>query len=263
MEKSKLENYLKDNLSYRKIATLERCSPKKVEYWVNKHSIKFLAKYNKEYQKNVDHNFFNKIDTKEKAYIVGFIMGDGYISDKLDVYLGLAIKDKQLIYDIDNYIPWECIVKEDLTFDKKTKRFPRVRFGFRSRNFGKNLIKYFGNRLASERNTPIVPKHYEKYLLAGFFDADGCITFGERKDRNKKWQKISFTASDTILIGVQKILLKHEISTIIKPKKDEKVFIIEFAAKKDIIKFANLLPIDGIRLKRKVIKLNDLILKIN
>lgn len=262
MDKLKLESYLKENLSYRQIAKLEDCSPKKVEYWVNKYNIKFLSKFNVEYQKSVDHNFFNKIDTKEKAYIVGFILGDGYISEKLDVELGLSIKDKQLIYDIDSYIPWECLINEDMTFNKKTKRFPRVRYNFRSRSFGKNLVKFFGNRLASERNTPIVPKHYEKYLLAGFFDADGCVTYGVREDRGRMWHKISFTSSDTTLIGIQKILLRYEISSIIRPKKGENCSVIEFAAKKDILKFANLLPIDGIRLGRKVIKLNELISKI-
>lgn len=259
MNKEVLESHLKNNLSYRDVASIEKCSPKKVEYWVNKYNIKFLAKYNKEYQKEVDHDFFNKIDTKEKAYIIGFILGDGFISKKGDVSLGVAFKDRKLIYDIEKYIPWSCHINEDMTFDKKTRRFPRVRMTLRNRSLGKDLVKHFGNRLATMRHTPIIPKHYEKYLLAGFFDADGCVTWGKRKDRNRIWHKISFTASDTILIGIQKILIRYDISTIIRPKKGENVSLIEFASKKDIIKFSDLLPTNGIRLKRKVIKLQELI----
>ena len=263
MKKEQLSIQLREGLSYMKIALIEGVSPKKVEYWVNKFNIKYLSKFNREYMKDVDPLFFNKLDTKEKSYIVGFILGDGYISEKLDVSLGLAIKDRKLIEDIDKYIPWECKINYDMTFNKKTRRFPRVRYGFRSRKMGQHLLKMYGKRLASERHTPIVPKHYQKYLIAGFFDADGCVTWGYRKDRGRLWHKISFTASESILIGVQKILLRYDISSIIRPKKDENVSIIEFSNKKDIKKFYNLLPQDGIRLDRKLEKLNKLIVEIN
>lgn len=254
--KEKLEVYLKKGYSYKKISREEDISDVHIGRLVKKYNL--LKEYS--FTKSIDDKmFFNKIDTKEKAYIAGFILGDGYISSRKDVTLGVALKDKQLIEDISKYIPWETEIRIDMSFDKKTRRFPRVRYSFRSRSFGKILIKIFGNRLASERHAPIVPKHYQKYLLAGFFDADGCITWGYRKDRNRLWQKVSFTASDTILIGIQKILLRYDISSIIRPKKGENVSLIEFANKEDVKKFYVLLPQDGIRLNRKMIKFDELI----
>ena len=263
MDKIELKKHLENGLSYRKIASICNCSPKKVEYWVNKYELKECSKFNIEYRKNIDHQYFNKIDTKEKAYILGFFLGDGYIGDRYDVSLGVALNDKEIIEKINNALPWDNEIKVDKTLNKKTRRFPRVRYCFRSRNIGRDLIKHCGNRLALERRTPRISKKFEIYMLSGFFDADGCITWGYRKDRDRLWHKVSFTASLSILTGIQKILLKHGISTMIKPKKNENVYIIEFANKMDILKFYNLLPNDSIRLNRKVKKFNQLINVIN
>jgi len=263
MDKIELKEHLEKGLSYRKIASIYKCSPKKIEYWVNKFNLKEYSKFNVEYRKDVDHKYFKKIDTKEKAYILGFILGDGYINNKNDVSLGVALNDKEIIEKINDALPWNNDIRIDKTLNKKTRRFPRVRYCIRSRNIGNDLIKHLGNRLASERRTPRISKNFENYMLSGFFDADGCITWGYRKDRNRLWHKVTFTASLSILIGIQKILLKHGISTMIKPKKDENVYIIEFANKNDIQKFYNILPNDSIRLSRKVKKFNQLINVIN
>lgn len=259
MEKNILENYLRQGMSYIKIANKENISKSNVKYWVDKYHLRNHSNFSKEYQKNVDHALFNKIDNPEKAYILGFLMGDGYINERGDVSFGVSINDKKLLYDISSWMPWDTKVDLDFKLDKKKRRFPRARLNIRSRGVGRDLIKHFGDRLSSKRHTPRIPKALEVYLLAGFFDADGCITWGYRKDRNRLWHKISFTAADTILIGIQKILIKHEISTIIKPKKNENVFIIEFANKKDIIKFSKIIPTDSFRLVRKVNRLNELI----
>ena len=74
----------------------------------------------------------------------------------------------------------------------------------------------------------------------GFFDADGCITWGIRKDRNKIWQKISFTSQLHLLEGIQKMLYNNiGISSTIKPKSNEDCYIIQFSNKEDVLKFIN------------------------
>lgn len=259
MDKIKLKNNLEEGLSYRQIAELEKCSPKKIEYWVNVHNLKFYSKNNREYQKHVEHDFFKKIDTPEKAYIAGFILGYGDINDRFDVNLGVALGDIEILRKIANELPWDINISVDKTFDKKARRYPRAWVCLRSRKIGKDLTKHLGSRLTSERRTPIIQKKLEPYLVSGFFDADGCITWGYRKDRNRLWHKISFTASISTLIGIQNILLKNGISSAIKPKKNENVHIIEFSNKGDIIKTYNLLKIDGIRLNRKMEKFDQLI----
>ena len=250
----KIKEYLKKGYSLRKISEKENIPLTTLRYYVNKNNLK---QYNNFVRNIDDKDFFKNINTKEKAYIIGFILGDGEIHSTNDVHLGIKLSDKQLIYDINNYLPWEGHIKEDLTFDKKTRRFPRIRFNFRSRAFGKVLVKMFGDRLASKRNMPIISKPLRPYLIAGLFDSDGCITYGFRKDRNRLWYKVSFTCNENILLGLQKELYANNISSRIYPKKNENVFVLEITNLKDIYNFFNLLPTDGVRLKRKVEKFNN------
>ena len=254
INKEKILKYLKEGYSLRKISEKENIPLTTLRYYVNKNNLK---QYNRFVRSIDDKDFFKNINTKEKAYIIGFILGDGEIHSTNDVHLGIKLSDKQLIYDINNYLPWEGHIKEDLTFDKKTRRFPRIRFNFRSRAFGKVLVKIFGDRLASKRNIPIISKPLRPYLIAGLFDSDGCITYGFRKDRNRLWYKVSFTCNENILLGLQKELYANNISSRIYPKKNENVFVLEITNLKDIYNFFNLLPIDGVRLKRKVKKFNN------
>lgn len=260
MERKSLEKYLELGMSYRKIAVKENCSPNKVGYWVDKFGLRVLSKFDKSYQKDVEHGIFNKIDTKEKAYIAGFILGDGAIGDRHDVEVCVAIQDKQILDSISDWFPWEIKLYVDNTLDKKKRRFPRVRMTLKSRGVGRDLVKHFGSRLKLSRRCPRLAKHLEMYLVAGLFDADGCVTWGYRKDRNRLWHKVSFTSPRTILVGVQNILIKYNISTMIRPKGNEAVDIIEFANRQSIENFYGALPTDVMRLKRKVDKY-DILMK--
>ena len=254
INEEKIKEYLKKGYSLRKISEKENIPLTTLRYNVNKYNLK---QFNNFVRNIDDRDFFKEINTKEKAYIIGFILGDGEIHNTNDVHLGIKLSDKQLIEDINKYLPWEGHIKEDRTFDKKTRRFPRIRFNFRSRTFGGILIKMFGDRLSTKRNFPIISKKFRPYLIAGLFDADGCITYGFRKDRDRLWYKVSFTCNENILLALQKELYANNISSRIYPKKNENVFVLEITNLIDIYNFFKLLPTDGLRLKRKVNKFNS------
>ena len=46
-------------------------------------------------------------------------------------------------------------------------------------------MTFITEKLKKGRNLPITSKKLEPYLLQGFFDAEGCITWGYRADRNR------------------------------------------------------------------------------
>ena len=100
---------------------------------------------------------------------------------------------------------------------------------------------------------PIVKHDLIRYLVLGFFDGDGCITWGRRKDRNRIWQNVSFTSSFSLLEPVQKILESIGISSSIKPKGTDKCFVLKISSKTDVLKFCDWLYGDGefVILKRK------------
>lgn len=200
-----------------------------------------------------------KIDSPEKAYILGFICCDGTISTNKNVEISVCKADREVVDYIADIVRSHVFV--DNTFDKKTRRFPRVRT---NKKIG-DINKFIGGYKKSERHLPIVPDKYNRYLMLGAFDADGCITWGRRKDKNRIWQKITFNTSLSIAVCIQKILIKElNISTIIRPKSNkENCYVIEFSNKKDVMKFIKYIYCDDfIVLKRKYLKAKALRLEL-
>ena len=189
----------------------------------------------------------NKINSKELAYVIGFISADASIDKINRVEISTSIKDKSIIEFISKII--DSNISVDETYIQEKKIFPRYRT---SRKIT-DILKFVGNRKKEFRNIPIISNELVKYLILGFFDGDGCITWGRRKDRNRIWQNVSFTSSYFLLESIQKILLKIGISSSIKPKGTEKCFVLKKKKKKDVLKFCEWIYSDEdfIILKRK------------
>lgn len=196
--------------------------------------------------KRVD--YFDCIDTKEKAYILGFIAGDGHIGND-EIEISVKLMDNEITQFISNQIG--STYKESKIFNKQKRIFPSSSTFVYSKHIATKLKMMFGGRLKNERSLPRIKKELEPYMVLGFFDADGCITWGYRKDRNRLWQKISFTSQPNLLISLQNILYKEDITSIIRPKSNEDCSVIEFSNELDIFKFMKYLPNDSFFLRRK------------
>lgn len=258
MDRELLEQYLNEGKTTREISYLIGKSRSTVLYWINKYGLTDKMKYAKPAYKNS--KMFNKIDTPEKAYIIGYALADGYISDRI-VEFGCCIADKELLQFISEYIG--ANYHEDMTYKPESRIFPHAEISIGNRDIVTDFNKHCSSK--EEKHCPIISKSLERYLVQGFFDGDGCITWGRRKDRNRIWQKISFTSSLKVLEGIQQILLKQcDISTTIRPKGKEKCFVLSFANKKNVLKFLNYIyPDDSfIILKRKYEKATALRLEL-
>ena len=146
-----------------------------------------------------------------------------------------SLEDKEVLDFISSVI--NARVFENHLLDKKKRIFPNVRMS-------KTIIDIHtfigGSNFKEGRNLPIVSKELRRYLLQGFFDGDGCVAWGIRKDRGRIWQKISFTSSLSLLTAVQQILIKEiDVSSVIRPKSGENCYVLEFANKEDVLKFLN------------------------
>lgn len=245
VNKEQLEKLLKEGKTTREMGEILGYGSTTISKKIRDNKLDYLYAKPKRLPYHID-----KIDSKEKAYMLGFIIADAGIKNNI-VQISVALKDKELaIYFAEllgtNY-------KVDMTFIKKNRRFPRV--GLSRKIIG--LSTLLNGEKKVDRTVPRIRKDLEVYLLRGIFDANGCITWGHRKDRNRIWHKVSFTSSLKILTSVQNILYKIGIATIVRPKSGgEKCFVLEFANKKDINTFYEYLYQDKsyIPLKRKFSK---------
>lgn len=260
MDKETLKKYLEEGLSNKQIAKITNKGKSTVGYWVNKYGLNEYLKYNKpEYS---DINYFSKIDTREKAYILGMLLGDSCLTDD-SMTISLSLKDTEILEFIKSEI--NCNIRNSYILDKKRKIFPNTTISIGNKTIINDLKKLFGGNLKESRHIPIIPQKFERYLLQGFFDAEGCVTWGKRKDRDKVWQKISFTSQYRMLEGIQNILYKNGIPAKLKPKSDNSnCFVIEFSNKKSVLEFLDIIyPNDDfIVLKRKYEKAQALRLEL-
>lgn len=250
--KNQLENFLKEGKTTREIGKLFNVCNTVISSHIRKYNLTGLYKYPKYLPYNME-----SIETKEAAYVLGFILADAAINKEM-VEVSVAVKDVELAAFIASVL--NVTYRTDDTLIKETRRFPRVRIVRKI----KGINKFIGKALKKDRNVPIIRKDLEVYLLRGIFDADGCVTWGYRKDRNRIWHKVSFTSSLNILNSVQKILYKIGITTIVRPKSKGNCFVLEFGNKKDILAFYSYLYKDDcfIPLKRKFDNFNALRLEL-
>ena len=123
-------------------------------------------------------SIFEKIDTEEKAYWLGFLYADGSVYKNNKGYyrfeLGLAEKDLIHIKKFKKFVN----SKHDIKYRVKTKSFRLV---FSDPQFTKNLIdlgcvpnKSLILKFPTEEQVPL---ELQKHFIRGYFDGDGCISY--------------------------------------------------------------------------------------
>lgn len=254
LTKEILEKYLNLGMTNREIANELGYGKSNIGYFIHKFG---LTEKQEKYK--LDNYKFGMIDTKEKAYILGFICCDAGINNKNMVELSVEKSDKEVLDYISKYINGRVCV--DDTYNKESRRFPRARMVKKI----PDVKTFIGGPLKTDRHFPITNKALIRYAILGAFDADGCLTWGRRKDKNRIWHKISFTTSLGIATGIQQVLIKElGISTIVRPKSNESCFVLEFANRKDILKFLDYIYPNNefIVLNRKYLKAKALRLEL-
>lgn len=240
INKEDMSKYLISGMSSFDIEKETGVNKTTIIYYIKQYGLEDLNKYKK--PKYVE-DFFSKIDSKEKAYMLGFLLGDGHMSKENKISCDIALADKEVLYKFSDWTGAK--VQEFEKIERSKRMFPKARMNIGNKEIVKNLNMLFGGRLKEERHIPIISKKYEHYLVQGFFDAEGCITFGHRKDRVKIWCKVSFTSQLKMLTGIQNILVKNGISSRIYPKKDSKCYVLEISKPKTVLQFLDYLYSDN------------------
>lgn len=116
----KLKEDLDNNMSSRKIAKKYNCSRSKILYIINNDdNLKISKKYEKIIYK--DENYFKKIDTPIKAYLLGFLLGDSCLTTNNSIELDIAICDREILELFENELG--CRISDSFNLNKKQKLF--------------------------------------------------------------------------------------------------------------------------------------------
>lgn len=118
-----------------------------------------------------DNTIFDVIDTEEKAYWLGFIYADGYVSKNRNEFeISLGLKDTYHLQKFANFLKYETNIKTDSY---------RCRFQVCNKHLKESLIKLGVNPNKSLTltfpSTKQVPKKLIHHFIRGYFDGDGSI----------------------------------------------------------------------------------------
>ena len=155
-------------------------------------------------------DFFDEIDTEEKAYFLGFLYADGYNNtDRNSVALSLKEDDKEILIRLNSLLQ----PTKPLGYYKKNK----LKRGFENSQNEYRLVianKHISERLvelgcgkAKTHNLTFpteeqVPSHLIRHFVRGYFDGDGSVSGDKQK-------QFSFVGTIDFLLPLQQILVKE------------------------------------------------------
>lgn len=162
-----------------------------------------LQKYNykpgSDGKKHCDSNYFEKINTKEKAYWLGFFSADGYVNQDTRS-IEFCLKDKESV------ILFKEAIKSKHKISCKYEKYYRI--SIKDKKISEDLLSLnLDNNKTYNYSIPIdkIPKKLMSHFLRGYFDGDAYIGISSQ---NKL--VISVTeASNKVMIDIQKILKKE------------------------------------------------------
>ena len=214
----------------------------------------------------MNENYFNSIDTPEKAYIIGFFIGDGSLGDDKNKhdYGVIFYQDAEDKYILDLIRKEMSIEKEIIissipnTFKNKNKYYGHNVAILRATNktLHNDLKKLVGctNRKTYEKfHLPKIDVKLIPYLILGYFDSDGCLSITKRQSiRHNKTKedtiKYSMTCkwficgkNEIILKDIQDFFNQNNISTKLAYDKTKDFYYLRTCSKKEILKIYTLL----------------------
>lgn len=118
-------------------------------------------------------NFFENIDTEEKAYWLGFIAADGHVSKKNSIIIQLAFKDKSHIEKFKKSLNSNHIITDFHGSGYKKDAVSSL-ITIYSKNINNSLNKYglFNDKTSSLR-IPKLNDDLIRHFIRGYFDGDG------------------------------------------------------------------------------------------
>ncbi len=151
----------------------------------------------------LDEHYFDKIDTQEKAYILGLLYADGYYNQKNHtVSITLQEEDRHILEEINN------LIKSDkpLRFIDNKKYKETWKNCYQLFITGEHISSMLCNYGILPRKSLILEFPYwldedlQRHFIRGYFDGDGHIS------KNKYKYNMSIISTQSFCSGINKVI---------------------------------------------------------
>ena len=210
---------------------------------------------------NLNEHVFDKIDTEEKAYWLGFLMADGYNHEnKSAICLRLQAEDIEILEKFKDFLKSDAPI---YTFTRTTKvnhltkeyKEVRVNSVYLSKQLA--LLGCMQGKTYRLRYPECIPSKLTNHFIRGYFDGDGCISIKKRKDRKSaesKTYQFTITGKYDVLLEMQNRIVSSTgiTRTAIQARKDSFAHTMHYGGFNNVLKIMNYLYKDAtVYLKRK------------
>lgn len=150
-------------------------------------------------------DYFENINTSDKAYFLGLLVSDGYAC-KNSIQINLQEGDKEILETFSKYIGYNgtIAIAED---NRKESYKNMARLTIYCQQLTNDLIQY-GVTKGKSYNAfyPNIPKEFDSHFIRGVFDGDGWVTFTEKS------RCVGFVGTLSLITSIKNILIEQEIT---------------------------------------------------
>jgi hypothetical protein len=197
----------------------------------------------------IDDSIFEIIDNEEKAYWFGFLFADGYINYKKNsITLCLSNKDFNILENFKLFLKTEKEIRKNNKFSSKVV--------IENKKIA-NDLKINGLLQAKTHilKFPKIKKNLIRHFIRGYFDGDGCVTYGKKLNKNCS---ISITSTLNFLKEIDKYIEIHFCYSKRHKGRDNEIYTINSGGIGNLMKFYSYLyKNSNFYMDRKKIKFED------
>ncbi len=217
------------------------------------------------YKLNKD--YFKNIDNQSKAYFLGLLYADGCICEKFkngklkQMWMEITLKESDI--EILKYFLKELESDVQLKLKKTLlngKEFYSYRLTINCTELCRDLIKLGVTPRKSLTltfpNDNVIPEHLRSHFVRGYFDGDGCISYGEIPNRipsrdGKYYYRCGFIGTDSFIESLFDILEVFGLNRIKKSSAGKSAQVM-WGGRNNAIKLYNYMYNDAtVYIKRK------------
>lgn len=181
---------------------------------------------------SLDYHFFDDINSSERAYVLGFILADGHITNRGNIMFSQHKQEQDVLRKICDVMKCNAPIRQKgdkyVTLCITCQHYADI-----FRGMGVTNRKTYD--LEIDTVLPFVPKEYERDLVRGMFDGDGSICIFKYPYFKKHSYHLGFTSRLNVCEYVQKVFDLH--TKMCHEKSD--FYTVRTACREDIVRIGH------------------------
>lgn len=255
-----IQEYQEKDNTLKAIAEMFHVRPESIRNLLRRGNIEITNKKIRDYPRNSD--FFDTINTPQKAYWLGMFYADGTVGRNNNA-ITITLKDKEHVEKFKMAINAVNNKICDIIDTRFSSVCHNYSFAIHDEKLHQGLIKagVLPNKSYEQFGLPDLTNKYMRHFIRGYYDGDGGLSYSIREPYSKSTFTISFTGNAMFLSELKKYLNRDYIS-LHQNSVSKITYQFAMGGRQQVLSFLNWLYLDtdeSIRLTRKYNKYIELL----